>query len=112
VQLIEGKADLLKACKHRKMKVTETPINLLQTRIRAEGILDGMEVQIDSDCIAGMPGESMGTLTVRGNLAQLLAVLARVWPAPPDVEEAFSPGRQSWPYVRHHGERTTSARKT
>lgn len=109
--MIEGKANLLKACKHRKMKVSETPTNLLQTRVQAVGVLDGMEVHIDSDCIAGMPGESMGTLTVRGNLAQLLAVLARIWPAPPDVEEAFSPGRQSWPYVRNRRERATTTRK-
>lgn len=109
--MIEGKADLLKACKHRKMKVTEIPANLLETQVHAEGILDGMEVRVDADCIAGMPVESRGTITVSGNLAQLLAVLARVWPAPPKVEEAFSPGRQSWPYVRPQTEEAAAERK-
>jgi len=109
--LIEGKADLLKACKHRKMKVTEIPANLLETRVHAEGILDGMEVRVDADCIAGMPGESRGTITVSGNLAQLLAVLARVWPAAPKVAEAFSPGRQSWPYVVPDAEKAAADQK-
>jgi hypothetical protein len=95
--LIEGKADLLEACKHRKMKVVEKPANLLESRVTAEGILDGMDVRVDVHCITGMPGESQGAITFRGNLAQVLAVLARVWPAAPEVREVFSPGRQSWP---------------
>lgn len=103
--MIEGKADLLKACKHRKMKVAEIPANLLETQIQAEGLLDGMEVRIESDCIVGMPGESKGTVTIRGNLAQILAVLARVWPAAPSVQEVFSPGRQSWPDCRTQPEK-------
>ncbi|MDB4893884.1 MAG: hypothetical protein JWN15_146 [Firmicutes bacterium] len=93
----EGKADLLEACKHRKMKVTETPANLLEARLKAKGTLDGMDVRIDTNCISGMPGESMGAVTIRGNLAQILSVLARVWPAAPDVSEVVSPGRKSWP---------------
>jgi hypothetical protein len=97
MQLTEGKADLLDACKHRKMKVAETSANLLETRVRSEGTLDGMEIRIDANCISGFPGESRGAITIRGNLAQLLSVLARVWPAAPDVKEYVSPGRQSWP---------------
>jgi hypothetical protein len=95
--LLEGKADLLEACKNRKMKVSEKPANLLETRLRAEGTLDGMDVRVDVNCISGMPGESAGTVTFKGNLAQIMAVLARVWPTLPEVRDAFSPGRQSWP---------------
>lgn len=109
--MIEGKGDLLKAAKNRKMKVTEIPSNLLETRVHAEGVLDGMEIRVDADCIAGMPGDSMGTITVSSNLAQLLAVLSRVWPAPPNVEEAFSPGRQSWPYTRPHAEKAADRKQ-
>lgn len=98
--MIGGKSDLLEACKHRKMKIAEKPTNLLETRIKAEGILDGMEIRIDTNCISGLPGESKGSVTIRGNLAQVLAVLDRVWPAAPDVREVSSPGRQSWPDVR------------
>lgn len=100
MQLTEGKADLLEACRHRKMKVAEKPANLLETRIHADGILDGMSVRVDVNCISGMPGESEGTITVRGNLAQILAVLGRVWPgapAPQDTRDVASPGRQNWP---------------
>lgn len=81
------------------MKVAEKSANLLETRIKAEGVLDGMDVRVDINCINGMPGESEGTVTFRGNLAQLLSVLARVWPAAPAPAEqdAYSPGRQSWP---------------
>jgi hypothetical protein len=39
----------------------------------------------------------MGAVTIRGNLAQILSVLARVWPAAPDVSDVVSPGRKSWP---------------
>lgn len=95
--MIEGKADLLEACRHRKMKVAEKPANLLETRLKAEGVLDGMDVRVDVNCISGMPGESDGTVTFRGNIAQLMAVLGRVWPTLPDVREIVSPGRQSWP---------------
>lgn len=95
--MIEGKADLLEACRHRKMKVAEKPANLLETRLKAEGRLDGMDVRVDVNCISGMPGESTGSVTFRGNLAQIKAVLSRVWPTLPEVNEAFSPGRQSWP---------------
>lgn len=95
--MIEGKADLLEACRNRKMKVAEKPANLLETRLKAQGTLDGMDVRVDVNCISGMPGDSTGTVTFRGNLAQIMAVLARVWPAQPGVREAFSPGRQSWP---------------
>lgn len=95
--MIEGKADLLEACRQRKMKVTEKPANLLETRVKAEANLDGMDVRFDVNCISGMPGESQGTITFRGNLGQLLSVLGRIWPAPPDQREVVSPGRQSWP---------------
>jgi len=95
--LTEGKADLMEACRNRKMKVAEKPANLLETRVKAEGTLDGMDVRVDVNCISGMPGESTGTVTFRGNLAQIRAVLSRVWPTLTEVREAFSPGRQSWP---------------
>jgi hypothetical protein len=95
--LIEGRADLLEACRHRKMKVAEKPANLLETRLKAEGVLDGMDVHVDMNCIAGMPGESHGAVTFRGNLAQILAVLGRVWPGPPEARDIMSPGRQNWP---------------
>ncbi len=95
--MIEGKAALLEAFRHRKMKVAEKPANLLETRLKAEGILDGMDVRIDMNCITGMPGESTGTVTLKGNLSQLMAVLARVWPTPPESRDVVSPGRQSWP---------------
>jgi hypothetical protein len=95
--LTEGKADLQEACRQRKMKVAEKPANLLETRVKAEGNLDGMDVRVDVNCISGMPGESTGTVTFRGNMAQLMAVLARVWPTLPEVRDVVSPGRQSWP---------------
>lgn len=91
---------MLEACRHRKMKVAEKPSNLLESRIKAEGILDGMDVRVDMRYITGMPAESQGTVTLHGNLAQILAVLGRVWPAAPEVREVFSPGRQSWPDQR------------
>jgi len=97
MQVIEGKDALLAACRRRKMKVSEEPANLLETAIQAEGNLDGMEVSLEMDCISGMPGDSQGSITFRGNLTQLLAVLARVWPTPPEVREVVSPGRKSWP---------------
>lgn len=100
ITLPVGKPTLLDACQHRKMKIAEQPANLLETRIEAEGILDGMEVLVDMNCIAGMPGESHGAVTIRGNLAQILAVLGRVWPAAPTHTDAFSPGRQNWPNPR------------
>lgn len=95
--MIEGKEALVAACCQRKMKVSETPVNLLETSVQAEGNLDGMEVQMALTSITGMPGESEGTITFHGNLTQLLAVLARVWPTLPEVREVASPGRQSWP---------------
>ena len=79
------------------MKVAEKPANLLETRLRAEGVLDGMDVRVDVNCITGMPGESEGSVTFRGNLSQLMAVLQRVWPSLPGIREISSPGRQSWP---------------
>ena len=97
IQLIEGKTNLLEACRHRKMKVAEKPANLLETRIKAEGVLDGMEVRVDMNCISGMPAESHGTVTFKGNLAQLMSVLGRIWPSAPEVREVSSPGRQNWP---------------
>lgn len=98
--MIEGKADFLDACRQRKLKISERPANLLETKVKADGNLDGMDVRVDLNCISGMPGESQGTITFRGNLAQIMSVLARVWPTLPEVREAFSPGRQSWPDVR------------
>lgn len=99
--MIEGKDSLLAACRQRKMKVSEEPANLLETDVRGEGILDGMEVNLDVACINGMPGESQGTITFQGNLTQLLAVLGRVWPTLPEVREVVSPGRKSWPDRTH-----------
>lgn len=101
--LLEGKPSLVGACQHRRMKVAERPANLLETRIEAEGILDGMDVRVDVNCISGMPGDSEGTVTIRGNLGQILSVLGRVWPAAPADRDAFSPGRQSWPDTRPGG---------
>ncbi len=95
--MIEGKDALLAACRQRKMKVSEEPANLLETTIQANGNLDGMEVNLDVACISGMPGESEGSITFQGNLTQLLAVLARIWPTLPEVREVISPGRKSWP---------------
>lgn len=97
MQLIEGKDALLAACHRRKMKVSEEPANLLEADIRAEGNLDGMEVALDVACISGMPADSQGSITFRGNLTQLLAVLARIWPTLPEGREVVSPGRKSWP---------------
>lgn len=96
----EGKADLIEACRHRKMKISEKPANLLETRVRSEGNLDGMDLRLEMNCISGMPGESTGSLTLRGNLAQLLSVLSRVWPVLPEVREVVSPGRKHWPDIR------------
>jgi hypothetical protein len=101
--LLEGKDDMIEACRQRRMKVAEKASNLLETRIKADGALDGMDVRVDMNCISGMPGESHGTLTLSGNLGQLLSVLARIWPAAPEVREIMSPGRQSWP--DHRAER-------
>ncbi len=99
--MTKGKADLLDACRHRKMKVTEKPANLLETRIHADGLLDGMDVRVDVNCITGMAAESKGSVTIKGNLAQILAVLGRVWPAAPEgSREVVSPGRQHWPDKR------------
>ncbi len=84
------------------MRITEEPTNLLETRILADGVLDGMELRVDVNCITGMPGESEGTVTIRGNLAQILAVLKRVWPTLPDEDDVVSPGRQSWPDTRRN----------
>ena len=98
--MLEGKERVLMACRRRQMKVCETPVNLLETDVQAEGNLDGMEVVLVLNCITGMPGESQGTLTFQGNLTSLLAVLNRVWPVPPEEDEAVSPGRQSWPARR------------
>lgn len=95
--MIEGKAELVDACRHRKMKVSEKPMNLLETKIKASGILDGMQVRILMDCISGMPGDSEGSVTLRGNLGQILAVLSRVWPASPSERDIECPGRRSYP---------------
>lgn len=95
--MIDGKADLLEACRSRKMKLIAKKRNLLETRVKAEGILDGMTVRLDMNCITGMPGESQGTFVLQGNLGQLLSVLARIWPTLEESRDAFSPGRQSWP---------------
>lgn len=111
ITLPVGKPTLLDACHHRKMKVAEQPANLLETRIEAEGVLDGMEVLVDMNCIAGMPGESQGAVTIRGNLAQILAVLGRVWPAAPTHTDAFSPGRQNWPNPRTHRKESLAAKE-
>lgn len=97
LQLIEGKDSLIAACRQRKMKISEAPVNLLETDVRAEGNLDGMDVALDLSCITGMPGESQGSITIQGNLTTLLAVLARVWPVPAEHKEVTSPGRKSWP---------------
>lgn len=59
-----------------------------------------MDVTIDLNCISGMPGESTGTITLEGNLGQILSVLARVWPCTPESGEVSSPGRQNWPARR------------
>ena len=103
--MTEGKADLLEACRYRKMKAAEKPANLLESRVKAEGNLDGMDVRVDMHCITGMPGESSGMITFRGNLGHILAVLARVWPVMPEVRDVWSPGRQSWPDHRSQSER-------
>lgn len=95
--MIEGKDDLLEACRRRKMKLRVKAANLLESRIAAEGNLDGMDVRLIVNYICGMPGESEGTITIKGNVAQLLSVLARVWPAAPETRDITSPGRQSWP---------------
>lgn len=79
--MIEGKADLAGACRSRGMRVTETTLNLLETLVEADGTLDGMELRLEVNCIAGMPGDSTGTMTLKGNLGQVLAVLERLWPA-------------------------------
>ncbi len=95
--MIEGKADLLDACRRRRMKVAERAVNLLESRVSAEGNLDGMEVRLSANCISGLPGESEGSISFRGNLTQLLSVLGRVWPAPPDAQGAPAPGRKTAP---------------
>lgn len=105
MELIEGKDALLAACRTRKMKVSEAPANLLESDLRAEGNLDGMEVSLDVTCISGMPAESEGSITFQGNLTQLLAVLARIWPTLPEVREVVSPGRKSWPDYNHKPEK-------
>lgn len=79
--MIEGKADLIEACRARGMRVNETTINLLETLLEADGGLDGMDLRLVAHCVSGLPGESLGTVTLRGNLGQLLAVLERLWPA-------------------------------
>lgn len=106
--MIEGKDALLAACRQRKMKVTEEPDNLLETEVRAEGNLDGMEVNLDVSCISGMPGDSQGEIKFRGNLTQLLAVLGRIWPTLPEVREVVSPGRKSWPDYTHKAEKEST----
>lgn len=79
--MIEGKADLIGACRNRGMRIHETLLNLLETQVEAEGTLDGMELKLEVNCVAGMPGDSTGTVTLKGNLGQVLAVLERLWPA-------------------------------
>jgi hypothetical protein len=83
------------------MKVNESPANLLETQVQAQGNLDGMEVNLSLNYILGMPGDSQGTLVFQGNVTQLLCVLSRVWPTLPDsANEVSSPGRQTWPTRR------------
>lgn len=79
--MLEGKGDLVGACRARGMRVSETSLNLLETLVEADGVLDGMDLKLEMQCITGMPGESLGTVTVKGNLGQVLAVLERLWPA-------------------------------
>ncbi|BDG59109.1 hypothetical protein [Caldinitratiruptor microaerophilus] len=79
--MIEGKSDLVGACRTRGMRVAETPVNLLESVVEADGVLDGMEVRVEVHCVAGLPGDSTGTVTLKGNLGQVLAVLERLWPA-------------------------------
>lgn len=79
--VIAGKDHIVEACRSRGMRVTETQLNLLESALEAEGALDGMEIRLDLQCIRGMPGESPGSLVLKGNLGQLLAVLERLWPA-------------------------------
>lgn len=98
--MTNGKAHLLEACRNRRMKLVEKPINLLETRVNAEGQLDGMDVRLSVNCISGMPGESRGTITFRGSMTELLSVLGRVWPVPNETREVMSPGRQCWPAPR------------
>lgn len=81
--MLEGKADLIRACRLREMEVTERPLNLLISQVEAEGGLDGMTVRLEADCIRGMPGDSVCSITFSGNLGHLLAVLERVWPTKP-----------------------------
>lgn len=95
--MIEGKTDLLEACRRRRMKVAERAVNLLESRVSAEGNLDGMEVRLSVNCISGLPGESVGSISFRGNLTQLLSVLARVWPTPPEAQSAPAPGHKPAP---------------
>lgn len=95
-----GKADLLAACRQRRIKTVEESANLLETRVRADGNLDGMAVHIHMNCISGMPRESAGVLTLTGNLAQLLAVLARVWPVQTEAQEVLPAGRRRCPGPR------------
>lgn len=107
--MIEGKDSLIAACRQRKMKVSEAPVNLLEADVRAEGNLDGMEVSLEVTCVTGMPGDSQGCITIQGNLTALLAVLARVWPVPPEPREVTSPGRKSWPAPHKKAEKDTPA---
>lgn len=79
--MLEGKSDLIHACRSRGMRVSETPLNLLETLVEADGGLDGMDVRLQLVCVSGLPGDSEGTVTLKGNLGQLLAVLERLWPA-------------------------------
>jgi hypothetical protein len=95
--LFDGKAELVDACRSRKMQVDEKPLNLLETKVKAAGVLDGMQVRVLMECICGMPGESQGSVTLRGNLGQILAVLHRVWPSLPVERDIECPGRRSYP---------------
>jgi len=88
--LIEGKADLMEACRLRRMKVVEQTTNLLEARVQSAGNLDGMKVRVDVNCISGMPGESPGTISFHGNLTQLISVLNRVWPTSSDHKPSGS----------------------
>jgi len=101
--LIEGKADLMEACRLRRMKVIEQPTNLLEARVQSAGNLDGMKVRVDVNCISGMPGDSPGIISFHGNLTQLMSVLNRVWPNSSESREAASPGRQSRPNHKSSG---------
>ncbi len=108
--MIEGKADLIDACRMRRMKVVEQQANLLEARVQSAGNLDGMKMRVDVNCISGMPADSPGIISFHGNLTQLMSVLNRVWPMATEGKEVASPGRQSRPDNKASG--STDRRQT